>query len=165
MRSFGASSHTGEYMLAYELETQAQRAMNAPSVFGYFRPGYVPPNTVFSDSQTTVPEFQIVNESTTAYWINMAMSMAGSGLGWTGSVRDVSSTITAQVALASAGNVDGLIQNINLLLFAGTMSAELQADLLDAVTGVSGNGANSHLNRARLALFVALSSPEFMVQH
>ena len=164
MRSFGTTSLTGEYMMAYELETQAQRAMNAPSVFGYFRPGYVPPNTVFSDSQTTVPEFQIVNESTTAYWVNMAMSMAGGGLGSTGTARDVSSDLTAQVALASAGNVDGLIQNINLLLFAGTMSSELQADLLDAVTGVSGSTPVSHLNRARLALFLALSSPEYMVQ-
>jgi hypothetical protein len=138
--------------------------MNAPSVFGYFRPGYVPPNTVFSDSQTTVPEFQIVNESTTAYWVNMAMSMAGSGLGSNGTTRDVSSNLTAQVALASAGDVDGLIQNINLMLFAGTMSIELQTDLLDAVTGVAGNTADSHLNRARLALFLALSSPEYMVQ-
>jgi uncharacterized protein (DUF1800 family) len=164
MRSFDTSSRTGEYMMSHELATQAQRAMNAPSVFGYFRPGYVPPNTVFSDSSITVPEFQIVNESTTAYWVNMAMSMSENGLGSTGTTRDVSSSLAPQVALASAGNVDGLIQNINLMLFAGAMSGELQANLLDAVTGVSGNSADSHLNRARIALFLALSSPEYMVQ-
>ena len=164
MRSFAATSASGHYMMAYELDNQSQRALNASSVFGYVRPGYVPPNTVFATNSVTVPELQIVNESTTALWVNMAMRMAGGGLGWTGATQDVSSTLATLVALSTAGNVDGLIERINLLLFAGRMSAAMRQDLLDATTSVGGSTAASHLNRARVALFLALSSPEYLVQ-
>ncbi len=87
MRSFAATSASGQFMMAYELDAQVQRAMYAPSVFGYFRPGYVPPNTAFSPNRITVPELQIVNEATTADWVNTALAMAGSGLGWTGGTQ------------------------------------------------------------------------------
>ena len=164
MRSFDAKSTTGHYLMAYELDNQTQRVFNPPSVFGYFRPGFVPPNTAFSDNSITVPELQIVDESTTAQWVNMAMSMVGSGVGWTGTARDVSSKLAPLVALASASDVDGLIDRIDLLLYAGRMSRALRQDMLDAITTVSGTTATSHQNRARVALFLALSSPEYLVQ-
>jgi len=164
MRSFEATSATGQFMMSQELDNQAQRALNAPSVFGYFRPGFVPPNTVFSANNVTVPELQIVNETTTAHWVNTAQSLAGGGIGWNGTGIDVSSTLEPLVSLAATGNVDGLIERLNLLLYAGRMSATLKQDLLDAMTSVSGSTANSHLNRARVALFLALASPEYMVQ-
>ncbi len=81
MRAFGATSATGEFMMAYELDSQSQRALHAPSVFGYFRPGYVPPNSALSATGATAPELQIVNESSTADWVNLAENMAGSGHG------------------------------------------------------------------------------------
>ena len=39
MRAFGTTSATGEYMMAWELESLSQQALAAPSVFGWFRPG------------------------------------------------------------------------------------------------------------------------------
>jgi uncharacterized protein (DUF1800 family) len=164
MRSFGATSVSGEYLMAGELAVVSQRAFYAPSVFGYFRPGYVPPNTAFAASGTTMPELQIVNESTSAGWVNTALTMAGSGLGWTGSAKDVSSTLEPLASLSAAGNVDGLIERLNLLLLAGRMSTALKLDLLDAMTSVTGTTTDSHRNRARVALFITLSSPEFLVQ-
>jgi uncharacterized protein (DUF1800 family) len=164
MRAFGATSASGEYAMAYELDALSQRPLGAPSVFGYFRPGYVPPNTVFAAGGDTVPELQIVNESTAATWVNRAASMAGGGVGWNGSTVDVGTMLAPQVALASAGNIDGLIQNLNLLLYNGRMSAALKQDLLDATTTVGGITPASHLNRARVALFLALASPEYLVQ-
>ena len=164
MRSFSAVSKSGEYLMAYELDNQSQRALNAPSVFGYFRPGFVPPNTSFSANNITVPEFQIVSESTTSEWVNTAMAMTTSGLGWNGSSKDVSASLDALVAIAAANDVDGLIERLNLLLYAGQMSAGLRQDLVDAITGVPGTTAASSLNRARVALFLALASPEYLVQ-
>ena len=164
MRAFGATSGSGEYMMAWQLESMSERALSAPSVFGYFRPGYVPPNTRLADTGATAPEFQIVNESTTATWVNEVDTMVGYGLGWTGSTSDVRSTLAPQTALAAAGNVDGLIQNLSLLLFNGRMSRALQLNLLDAIGGVGGSDAASHLNRARVAVLVAMSSPEYLVQ-
>ena len=163
MRSFGAKSKSGEYLIAYELESLAQRPMNATSVFGYFRPGYVPPNTAFASAGMTAPEFQIVDESTSASWINTAFFMSTSGLGIPGS-RDVTASYLTQAAMSKRGDVAGLIENVNLLLFAGTMSPSLKANLMDAATTVAGSSDESHLNRARLVVFLALSSPEYLVQ-
>ncbi|OGB04495.1 MAG: hypothetical protein A3E25_17980 [Burkholderiales bacterium RIFCSPHIGHO2_12_FULL_69_20] len=164
MRSFGATSATGRYIVYNELNKQSQRTLNPPSVFGYFRPGFVPPNTAFSANSINVPEMQIVNESTTAHWVNLAMAMAGNGVGWTGTANDVSTPLAPLVLLSSAGNVDGLIERLNLLMFAGRMSATLRQDMLDAITSVPGNTEASHLNRARVALFLALASAEYLVQ-
>ncbi len=164
MRAFGAKSVTGRYMLAYELEDLSQRALAAPSVFGWFRPGYIPPGTAFAARNATAPEFQIVNESTTALWANQVEGMVGWGMGWTGSTSDVTTTFAPQVVLSTSGNVEALVQNLNLLLFAGGMSPALRQDLLDAVGGVNGTDADSHLNRARIAAYVAMSSPEFLAQ-
>lgn len=164
MRAFGAKSASGDYMNGVELAAVSQRALFAPSVFGYFRPGYVPPGTQMAANDATAPEFQIVDESTTAGWVNLAQTMVGAGLGPNAGKRDVTSALSPQVAMLAAGNVDGLIQNLNLLLFAGRMSRALQQDILDAVAGVGGSDAASQLNRARVAVFVALSSPEYLVQ-
>ena len=164
MRAFGAKSVTGDYLMNWDLDSVLQPALRAPSVFGYFRPGYVPPNTRLADTGATAPEFQIVSEPTTASWVNTAEIMSGTGLGWTGSARDVDSTLAPQVALASAGDAEGLVQNLNLLLFAGRLSPALRLALLEAVAGVNGSDAASHLNRARVAVFIALSSPEYLVQ-
>lgn len=164
MRAFDVRSSTGDFLMGNELGNVLQQALRPASVFGYFRPGYVPPGTSFASTGTTVPELQIVNESTTANWVNLAESMAGSGLGWTGSARDVSSTFAALAALSTAGKVDAMVEQLNVLLFAGRMSAALKQDIYDAVGGVGGVDAASHTQRARVAAFVALSSPDFVVQ-
>jgi hypothetical protein len=54
-----------------------------------------------------------------------------------------------------------LLDQLSLLLFAGRMSAELRQVVMDGVGGVAGTDAASHLNRARVAVFLALASPEY----
>lgn len=163
MRALGAQSASGQYLMDWELDKVGQRAMYAPSVFGYYRPGYVPPNTDFTGRNATAPEFQIVDESTVAAWINTAEAMAGSGLGWTGSANDVAVDYTALGALASNGNVGALVDRLNLLLLGGRMSAALRQAILDTAGGVSA-GTNADAYRARAAVFLTLASPEYLSQ-
>jgi uncharacterized protein (DUF1800 family) len=164
MRAFGATSPSGDYMVIGDLDALGQRIYAPASVFSYFRPGYVPAGTALATAGATAPEFQIVNEGSTAAWVNLARNMAGSGIGWNGSAQDLASAMATPISLVSTGNVNALIEHLNLLLFAGTMSAELKFDILDAVGGVAGSDANSHAYRARIALFMALASPEYLVQ-
>ena len=164
MRSFQATSVSGQYAIDMDLNVLGQRQLYAGSVFGYFRPGYVPPNTVFSADGTTVPVMQIVSESTTAQWVNLAERMAGNGLGWSGTQSDVVAQIQPLADLIGTGQVSAAIDRLNLLLYAGRMSSTLKQDLMDAIVSVSGADASSNLNRARVALLLALASPEYMVQ-
>ncbi|MFG6432149.1 DUF1800 family protein [Roseateles sp. LYH14W] len=164
LRALEARSASGEYMINHDLIGLSQQQWHAPSVFGYFRPGYVPPNSSFANAGITVPELQLTSETTTARWVNLAMSMAGNGVGQYGSAADVSANLQPLIDLAQAGNLDGMVERLNLLLYAGRMSAALKADIVDAVTSVSGTDLPSYTNRARVALFLALAAPDYLIQ-
>lgn len=163
MRALGARSASGQFQMATVLDTSGQRALYAPSVFGYYRPGYVPPNTSFASGKATAPEFQIVNESTVAAWINTAEAMAGTGLGWTGTAADVAVDHAALGALADNGNLAALADHLNLLLLGGRMSNPLRQAILDTAGSVSA-GTTAAANRARAAVFLTLASPDFLTQ-
>jgi len=162
MRSFGAVSATAEYRLEWEFSELLQRPQHAPSVFGFFRPGYVPPNTTLADANRAAPEMQIVSESTVAAWVNRAEAMIGWGMGWTGSGPDVTATLAHEATLAAAG-VDGLLNHLSVMLFGGRMSDRLRRQIVDAVASVP-NSATRDRDRARIALFLAMSSSEYLVQ-
>jgi hypothetical protein len=49
-------------------------------------------------------------------------------------------------------------------MFGSQMSAELRLAIFEAMSSVGGTDANSQLNRARMAVFIALASPEYLVQ-
>jgi hypothetical protein len=96
--------------------------------------------------------------------VNNAQAMASSGVGWTGTARDVVANLQPLADLAAAGRLDSLTEHLNLLLFAGRMSNSLKQELLEAMTTVGGNDTASHMNRARVAVFLALATPEYLVQ-
>ncbi len=162
-RSLGAQSSSGQWTMAWELDSAGQRALSAPSVFGYSRPGYVPPNTSFAASNSTAPEFQIVNESSVAAWINTAESLAANGIGWNGSGHDVKVDHAALGALVADGQLHLLVDHLDLLLLGGRMPAGLRQALLDTIGGVA-DGNNAATNRGRAASFLVLASPEFVSQ-
>jgi len=81
------------------------------------------------------------------------------------SPRDVQPDYTAEMALAHDANL--LVDRVSLLLTAGSMSAGSRSLIVTAVNSIPYPGANSttaRLNRARLAVFFALSSPDYLVQ-
>ncbi|MFT7723284.1 MAG: DUF1800 family protein [Roseateles sp.] len=164
MRSLQARSVSGQYAIDGDILALGQRPLHASSVFGYFRPGYVPPNTMLAADGIAAPEMQIVNEATTAQWINQAERMASTGLGWVGTQSDVVAQLHPLSDLVASGQLASVVERLNLLFYAGRMSGTLKQDLMDAMISVSGADASSHMNRARVAVFLALASPEYLVQ-
>ncbi|MEX8494621.1 DUF1800 family protein [Sphaerotilus sp.] len=164
MRAFNAASTNGAYNFAWEISPAGQVPENAPSVFGDFRPGYIPPNSSFAARGATAPELQIVNENTVAGWVNVAESMGSDGLGWANGAREMAANYNHLAALLTAGNVNGMVEEINQLLFGSQMSASLRQALIAAMSTVGGNDAASQMNRARIAVFFALASPEYLIQ-
>jgi Protein of unknown function (DUF1800) len=128
-------------MMAWELDRLSQQAMRAPSVFGWFRPGYIPPGTSFATRNATAPEFQLVNESTTSAWANLVEQLVGWGVGWNGSGADVTMPLTTLQGLVNSGDAERVVQHLNLVLLAGRMSPALRQDLLDALGSVQGSDA------------------------
>jgi hypothetical protein len=111
------------------------------------------------------PEFQIVDEVTTAGYVNTMNLAITSGLGTS---NDVRSAYAAELAIA--GNSDQLLDRMNRLLLSGQMSPTLRGRVLSAVNSIvipaSPQSAidQARLNRVRTAILLVMASPEYLVQ-
>jgi uncharacterized protein (DUF1800 family) len=167
MRAFNARSTSGSFLLGVTDDAAGslgQSAMRAPSVFNFYRPGYVPPNTAIAAANLVAPEFQIIHEVSVAGYSNFMRTAVQSGVG-SNSPRDIQADYSAELALAS--DPDKLIDRIDLLLTYGTMSAETRSAMRDALNSVTINASNptpGRQNRVYLAALFALSASEFLVQ-
>lgn len=175
MRSFGATSQTGLWTIGDTSASTSlyQGALDSPSVFNFWRPGYVPPNSKMGAAQLTVPEFQVVNEVSVATYINAMTSVINSGAGavQTGtSTRDIQVPFTTEIPLSTTPSQ--LVARINKLLFYGNMSAGLQQILTDNINSVAIPGGTAtaaqitaaQTNRVRVAISIAVASPEYLTQ-
>ncbi len=167
MRAFNARSASGVFLVGTTDDpatSLGQSPMRSPTVFNFYRPGYVPPNTAIATANLVAPELQITNEVSVVGYSNFMRSIVQIGVG-SNSPRDVQPDYTAEMALAHDANL--LVDRVSLLLTAGSMSAGTRNLIVTAVNSIPYPGANAttaRLNRARLAVFFALSSPDYLVQ-
>ena len=169
MRTFSVSSASGNYLINSTSASTSfgQSPLTAGSVFNFYRPGYIPANTRVGGQGLTAPEFQIVDEITIAGYLNTMLNTINNGIG---SANDIKSTYSSEVAVANDPNA--LVDRMNRLLLYGQMSATLRSKIVEAVTAVTipGGAATQAqidaalLNRAKLAVFMTMASPEYIIQ-
>jgi uncharacterized protein (DUF1800 family) len=159
MRAFGATSISGNFRIGVLDNQLAQTPMRAPSVFNYFRPGFVPPNTTLAASDLVAPEFQITHEISVAAYANFMQGAIQNGVG-TGS--DVRADYASTYALAD--NADALVARVNLLLAANSLSSSTVASIRDAVNAIPMTATNARQNRTQLAIYLTMTAPEYLVQ-
>ena len=73
LRAFGFTSDTGNFRVGNTDNAGTalgQTPMRSPSVFNFYRPGYVPPGTEAAAAALAVPELQIAHETTAAGYVN-----------------------------------------------------------------------------------------------
>ena len=161
-RAFGATSVSGNFTIRNVADPSTalgQNPLRSSSVFNFFRPGYVPPNTAIAAAGLVAPEFQITGENSTAGYLNFMRNVVNTGAG---SGADVRSSYTKEVALA--GNPDQLVDRVKLLLTANQMTDATRLAIRDAVSSIPATAANAALNRTKLAVYLTLASSEFVVQ-
>ena len=162
MRTVGITSSNGQYMI-YDTspadQALGQSPLRSPSVFKFFRPGYVPPNTAIATAAKQAPEFQILNETTAAGYINWMQ--------WT--VRypynDVAPTYSALLPIAH--DLEAVLAWLNLRLTAN----QLSTDTLNTLRGLlpifnitAGSAQEDKLNMLGTACFLITVCPEYLVQ-
>jgi uncharacterized protein (DUF1800 family) len=167
MRAFNARSASGSFLVGTTDDpaiSLSQSPMRSPTVFNFYRPGYVPPNTAIAAAGLVAPELQIVNEVSVVGYSNFMRSIVQNGVG-SNTPRDVQSDYAAEMAVAHDANL--LIDRVSLMLTCGKMSAATRNLIVTAVNSIPYPGSNAttaRLNRARLAVFFTLSSPDYLVQ-
>lgn len=158
-RAFDADSASGAWRVGNTSNPATrlgQSPLRSPSVFNFYRPGYVPPNTAIASAGLVAPEFQATNESSVVGYVNFMQRTVSQGFG------DVRANYTPLMSLA--GNADALLAELNLVLAAGQVSAPTMAMLARAVDSMPAGSQPARLRRIHAALTLVLASPEYIVQ-
>jgi uncharacterized protein (DUF1800 family) len=168
-RTFGATSKAGTWLIGDQSDmghALSQSPLRSPSVFNFFRPGYVPPATSLNVNKVQ-PEFQLVNESSVAAYLNMMSSVISGGLAG----GDVKASYTKELALAA--NEDSLVKRLNLLLCANQLSAGTVTEIVNALKIARAEAEALPtkpslqaimLNRVYAAVLLVMASPEYLIQ-
>lgn len=168
LRATQATSTSGLYKITNQddpLTSIAQTPMRSPTVFNFYRPGYVPPNSELANAQLVAPELQITAETSVVGYLNYLRDVIPSG---TGSSRDVKGNYTSLTPLAS--DAASLVDKVNLLLMANQMSSGLRSQITSAVNSVAISTTSTSaadtakLNRVYLSIYLTMASPEYLVQ-
>ena len=183
MRAFPHASDTGWYRVGNTdspATSLGQTPMRSPSVFNFYRPGYVNPGSTAAASKLVTPEMQIAHETSAAGYVNYMRDNVGSGVGASNATvngvvrnrRDLQADYSAELALAgdAAALTDRLLGK---LLYASNTA--LRTEIVNAVgliviPALNAGGSNqaaidtAKRNRVNAAILLALVAPEFMVQ-
>ncbi len=158
-RSFNLASPTGIWNIGNVSDPATrlgQSPLRSPSVFNFFRPGYVPPNSALGTLNLNAPEFQITNESTVVGWANWAQTFVAGGVG------ETRPDYTAELALAT--DATALVRRVSLLLSGDSLSAATLATITTAVGSIGATTDAGKLNRVYAAIHLVLCAPEYLVQ-
>jgi uncharacterized protein (DUF1800 family) len=157
-RAFGATSPGNTWPIgdtSSPTTRLGQSIGRSASVFNFFRPGYTPPNTGISSAGLVAPEFQLANELSSVGYINYMSGLIANGTG------DLKPDYTA--ILTKANDSDALVNEVNLVLAAGQLSASTVAAIKSAVDSISTTGTNGPLQRVQTAILLTMASPDYLI--
>jgi len=184
LRAFPHTSDTGRWRVGNTdnpASALGQSPLRSPSVFNFYRPGYVAPGTLSASAGLVAPELQIAHETSVAGYVNYVRSGVESGVGqYNGTVgaqtfnrRDLQRDWRTELALAD--DPAALVTHVLERLVPGQLSPALHDEIVGAIAAITvpalnASGSNqrqiddARRNRVRSAVLLALVSPEFLVQ-
>ena len=158
-RSFNISSNNDAWNigdLSNPGTALGQQPLNAPSVFNFFRPGYVPPNTEIAAQGFVAPEFQLVHETSVAGYLNFMQSVIANGR------NDIKPDYSRELALVD--DPAALLTHLNLLLCAGHLSSNNQTSIQTAISSIKTSTDTGRKNRVYAAIFMVMASSDYLIQ-
>jgi uncharacterized protein (DUF1800 family) len=184
LRAFPHTSDTGFWRVGNTDNASSslgQTPLRAPSVFNFYRPGYVAPGTQSAAAGLVAPELQLMNETSVSGWVNYMRDNLSSGVGaYNGTVgttvfnrRDLQRNWSAEMALAAVPA--DLVARVFDRLLPAQPSDALRAEIVSAIGKISipalnATGSNqaqvdaAKRNRVNAALLLTLAAPEFIAQ-
>ena len=160
-----------EWMLLFNAGSNTrlgQQPFQAPSVFNFYRPGFVAPGTQSGAAGLTAPELQTVNDGAAIGYANFMLQFVFN----TSPTRDdaIDSFVpdySDEVALAETP--DALADHLNALLLGGRMSPQTKTRISTVlneipIREVASEAAEDKLTRAKVAVYMAVTSPAFALE-
>ena len=145
-----------------------QHPFRSPSVFNFYRPGYIAPGTLSGEAGLTTPELQIVNDSSAIGYLNFMTDFAFDRGGQKdNSVRTFLPDYSDELLLAD--NLPGLVDRLDDLLTGGRMSTEERDAIINVLeplpidVSTPEREAADKLQIVQTAVSLVLNSPAFAV--
>ena len=164
-RTFGAQSASNNWVIGNLSDASTrlgQAPLRSPSVFNFFRPGYVPLNSETSARNLVAPEMQIVNETSVAGFINfMERMIEGRG----GLAADVKARYQQELPIAH--DAAALLDRLDLLLTGMQLADDTRASILAAMEtqpAAQNDSDEVKLRRIHTGVLLVLISNDYQVQ-
>jgi uncharacterized protein (DUF1800 family) len=138
-----------------------QQAYRSPSVFNFFRPGYVAAGTQTGDLGLVAPELQIVTTATVTAYANFMIDRIEES----DALASFRPGYSRELALAD--DPAALVDHLNLVMTAGAMQPSTRDALVAAVSGVplrAGSEPQDRRRRVNAAMLMTVLSPEYYSQ-
>jgi uncharacterized protein (DUF1800 family) len=155
MRGLGyVNVDANDYWENLSIKTLAlnERPFQSPAVFNFFAPNYVIPGTSLG-----APEFALENTASVVGRLNLANNMVFNYIG--GFNVDLSATSPLGQIAASQGPA-ALVSALNNLFLYGTMDSNTAAAITSEISTVT-----TPATQVRLAVYLVITSPEYLVLH
>ncbi len=144
----------------------AQQPYLSPSVFNFYRPGYVPPQTDMSASGMVGPEFQIADETSCIGWVNFVSQFLRRPRGGSSTTFTATTVGHAESLLPIAGDPAALVDEMNVRLCAGRLSTAARTIAVDTVTRMPYGTTNVGQQQERVlaAAILVAASTDFLYE-
>jgi len=145
-----------------------QQPFQSPSVFNFYRPGFVAPGSVTGAAGLTAPELQTVNEGAVIGYANfMLRYVFNNSPTRNDGIDSFVPDYTDEVALAD--DPEALADHLNDLLLGGRMSPQTKDRIVLVLNEIpirddADQAASDKITRASLAVYLAVTSPAFALE-
>lgn len=159
--ALGESGLNGQGQIIDAAPRLAQQAYRSPSVFNFYRPGYVAAGLETAANGVVAPEMQITTATTVTNFANFMRSRIEEG----NQTETFSPRYQADLALAD--DAGALVDRLNLVMTANAMTPETRGRIVSAVSSVPIRQSSldrDRRNRVNLAYLMTALSSEFTVQ-
>lgn len=143
-----------------------QHPLRSPSVFNFYRPGYLAPGSETGEAGLTAPEFQVVNEGAALGFLNFMTYYITRPADDPVDHPGFRPNFTVEADLAD--DPQALIDHLDVKLTGGQLSDATKAEMVDIVSTLniaSDREAEDRQDRVQMALIMVMSSGAFAVQN
>jgi uncharacterized protein (DUF1800 family) len=154
LRAFHAAS---DGVLASQTAGMGEDLLRAPSVFGFYPPGYRIPGT----NGVLGPEFKLHSSASALARVNFVNTVVFGGITANPPDRPLGTTIDLTPLMTLAAQPDSLIAELNGLLLHGSMTPAMRDTVIAAIEAVPVTNA---LLRVRTAAYLMASSAAYQVE-
>ena len=137
----------------------SQQAYRSPSVFNFYRPGFVSPGSESAAQGLVAPELQITTASSVTGYANFMERFI------TGSASDTDFLPDYADELGLANDPAALVDHLDGLLTYGTLDAQTRARIIEAVSSITldNGGFTRDERRVHAAVLFMMTSSDYII--